>query len=105
MAHLWSAIDNCGIFPITILTRWVKEYPLVHPNSNCEYLVAPEEVYPAELRDEMIIEIVYIKCHCAPAEHYKILLNLTSNNKLRLDHPHIPITHHLIQGYNLQLID
>ncbi|MEY3649028.1 MAG: hypothetical protein RLZ13_1913 [Bacteroidota bacterium] len=35
---------------------WVKECHLEY--SNCESLAAPEEVYPAELRGEMLIEIL-----------------------------------------------
>jgi hypothetical protein len=34
--------------------RWVKECHLEY--SNCESLAAPEEVCPAELRDEILIE-------------------------------------------------
>jgi len=37
---------------------WVKKFHLAH--SDYESLVAPEEVHPAELRDEMLIEILQI---------------------------------------------
>ena len=77
--------------------HWVKECYLVY--SNGESLAAPEEVYPTEFRDEMLIEILKKNvCVLQRSTIGKDINTLSINNFFFLAKPHKPAFHS--QGAN-----